>query len=236
MAAVVADAGVAVRRHALARAQHPHAVPRRLRRRRPGRVPVELPGGWTTSCAAAASAASRSCSTPGSASPSRPSTTGGCWPTSTGCRRWAARCSSAPPASVPRPCWPDRTACPRPAAAERDDATAATTVIAGARPAPGRCGCTTSRLGRRLTRRGRVVRRHGGGPMSDRISLCGVRARGLPRRPGAREGRGPGLRRRRAAATSTSAGRPAPTTWPARSATPRWPPTSWPSSRAGRST
>ena len=71
--------------------------------------------------------------------------------------------------------------------------------------------------------------------MSDRISLCGVRARGFHGVLAHEKVEGQDFVVD-VLLTSTSAGRPAPTTWPTRSATPRWPPTSWPSSRAGRST
>ena len=221
----------AVRRHALARAQHPHAVPGGLRRRRRRRVPRAVRAGWRPWCARGDRRR---------ADRARPRLR----------LRQAGRAQLAPAAGLDRlhgarppgaggtsrkrssagsAC---RTGCPAPTAAERDAATAATTRASPPRPGRGACGCTTCPSSARR-RAGRRVR----GPATaeppevhrDRISLSAACAAGAST----------------ASSTTRSATartfvvdvtlhvdlsraaahrRPGPT----RSTTPRWPATSWP--------
>ena len=179
---VVADAGVAVRRDALARAQptEMHAA-RAVRRRASPRCATSWPRGSRPSLAAGVAAgADRARPGLGFAKTAehnwellarpRPAR-----------RRWATRCWSAPPASVPRPPAGRRR---RRRRARSSGATAATPAIDACwprRPAPGACACTTrgASVDAVRTRRGRPERRPWLGPpphRTDRITLRGVRA------------------------------------------------------------
>ena len=141
----------------------------------------------------------------------RRSTTGRCCARLPRSSRWAARCSSAPPASA------SSASCSRAGDAaarrprERDDATAAVTALAAAAGA-GACGCTSARRSAAAVRvaapagRGAGRRREhvtppapadADGRLLDRIVLRGLRAARPPRRARRRAPRRPGLRRRR---------------------------------------
>ena len=142
-----------------------HAGARGLRRRRRRRMPRARPSAATRARRGRASRPIASCSTPASASPRTPSTTGRCWrtlDTSLAARAPAARRRLAQ--GVPRPARAHRR---RRAPARRSSATCATAATTCSRP--GR-GVVRSRPRRRLDASG-TRRRRGG---------CSAGTRGRP--------------------------------------------------------
>ena len=204
MAALVADAGVPVGAHALARAQ-PGDVRRGPLRRRGhrGLRRAHRPGGGRRRRRGRPRASWSS--TPGSASPRTPSTTGRCWPAWTGWSAWACRCwsgasrktflgrlladadgaprpgrASGTPPRWPPPCWPPR-------------------------PGRGACGCTTPAASVDAVRTVAAVRaarehaRRPERPVPDRIAVRGLTRPRPPRRLRRRARAGADLPRRRRA-------------------------------------
>ena len=238
---LVAERPAALRRHALARPQHARCRPRAVYDDVVADVVRELARAASRRCSAAGVAPEPSCSTPGSGSPSTPSTTGRCCAASTRSWRWATRSLVGASRKTFLGAGRARAEARPGPPLERDVATAATTVHVARHgvwcvrvhdvvatvdaldvvEAPARRRGRDARE-RRLTR--------------DRIRLSrGPRPR-LPRRLR----RTSGARARSSSSTSSSPStsrRPgAATTSPTRSTTPRSAPTCWPGSRASRST
>ena len=160
--------------HALAWAQPPDAGPGPLRRRRRRRPRASWPSG-STPRSRPASAPSRIVIDPGSGSPRQRSTTGRCSPISTCWSASACRCWSAPRASRSSGACSPIPQARRGRSTSGRTATAALTAYARRRGVGGAGARGASR--RRCGAHDRGGPR-GSDPMTDRITLTGLRVRG----------------------------------------------------------
>ena len=236
MAEVVADGGLPLGAHALARALPADAGAGRVPRRGQGGPRRAAPAGGRRARGRGRRRTASS-STRAWASPSGPSTTGVSRPTSTRSSRWASPCWSGRAASpTSARCSPTPTA-RRGRCEGREAATIATSVLA---VLAGAWGVRVHDVLGTVDAL-KVLRAHAGGPMTGgaRIRLdpaCRAPGPRPPRRLRLRARRGPGVRRRREPRARPRPRRRPPTTSPTPSTTASWP-TGWSrSSPASRST